>query len=112
MKISEITSENLLEMPIEIDQDPNNPTIRGHQGANTMTLKGRIILARQQLRELYEMSESDSLAVWEQIAKKSKGGVHVGLEQNLEQIRHGIEELVKARKAGGPKSRGISKDIG
>jgi hypothetical protein len=40
----------------------------------------------------------------------------MGLEQNLEQIRHGISELVQARKTGKqfpPKARGdIDKHIG
>jgi hypothetical protein len=36
----------------------------------------------------------------------------MGLAQNLEQIRHGIEELVAKRKKGGVQSRGIDKHIG
>ena len=35
----------------------------------------------------------------------------MGLEQNLEQIRHGIEELSKKRAKGGIPSRGIDKNI-
>jgi hypothetical protein len=35
----------------------------------------------------------------------------MGLEQNLEQIRHGIEELSNKRAKGGVQSRGIDKNI-
>jgi hypothetical protein len=101
------------EAPIAMDPaEPNNPTIHNHQKANTMTLKGRIMSARAQLQELAELSESDSLLVWEQICKKAKGGMFMGLEQNLEQIRHGIEQLAAKRKQGGRGSRGITPGIG
>jgi len=36
----------------------------------------------------------------------------MGLEQNLEQIRHGIQELAHKRKKGGVQSRGIDRNIG
>ena len=36
----------------------------------------------------------------------------MGLEQNLEQIRHGISELAAKRKKGGVSSKGIDKNIG
>jgi hypothetical protein len=68
--------------------------------------------ARAQLRELAQLAESDSLLVWEEICKKSKGGMFMGLEQNLEQIRHGISELAAKRRKGGVNSRGIDKNIG
>ena len=103
----------LVEAPIEMDpSEPNNPTIYGHDKANPMTLKGRIMQARGQLKELARMADSDELVVWQQIVKLSKGGIFMGLEQNFEQIRHGIEELAKKRKKGGINSRGINKDIG
>jgi len=109
MKESALVSE----APIAMDPaEPNNPTIHNHQKANTMSLKGRIASARAQLQELAELSESDSLLAWEQICKKAKGGMFMGLEQNLEQIRHGIEELAKQRRKGGTSSRGIDKNIG
>ena len=102
----------LLEMPIEPSGDPNDPTVYGHEKANPMSLKGRIMSARAQLKELAELSESDELVVWEKITRLSKGGMFMGLEQNLEQIRHGIEELAAKRKRGGVASRGIDKGIG
>jgi hypothetical protein len=105
--------ESIAEAPIAMDPaEPNNPTIHNHQKANTMTLKGRIMSARAQLQELAELSESDSLLVWEQICKKAKGGMFMGLEQNLEQIRHGIEQLAAKRKQGGRGSRGITPGLG
>ena len=101
------------EAPIAMDPaEPNNPTIHNHQKANTMSLKGRIMSARAQLKELAELAESDSLLAWEEICKKAKGGMFMGLEQNLEQIRHGISELAKQRRKGGVASRGIDKHIG
>ena len=107
------SAQSVSEAPIAMDPaEPNNPTIHNYQKANTMSLKGRIASARAQLQELAELSESNSLLVWEQICKKAKGGMFMGLEQNLEQIRHGIEELAKQRRKGGTASRGIDKHIG
>lgn len=100
------------ETPIEMTGDPNDPTVYGHEKANPMSLKGRIMSARAQLKELAQMAESDDLAVWEQITKLHKGGMFMGLAQNLEQVRHGIEQLAVKRKQGGVTSRGIDKTIG
>ena len=100
------------ETPIEMTGDPNDPTVYGHEKANPMSLKGRIMSARAQLKELAQMAESDDLAVWEQITKLHKGGMFMGLAQNLEQVRHGIEQLAAKRKQGGVTSRGIDKTIG
>ena len=82
----------LTEAPIAATDNPNDPMIYGHQKANPMTLQGRIQQARGQCRD-------------------AKGGMMMGLEQNLEQIRHGIEELNKKRAKGGTQSRGIDKNI-
>ena len=102
----------LLEMPIEPTGDPNDPTVYGHERANPMSLKGRIQQARNQLQELAKAAESDGLIVWESLCKIAKGGMFMGLEQNLEQIRHGITELAAKRRKGGVASRGIDKHIG
>lgn len=99
------------EMPIDMTGDPNDPHVYGHEKANPMSLKGRIQQARNQLNELANMAESDELVVWEKITRLSKGGMFMGLEQNLEQIRHGIEQLAAKRKQGGVASRGIDKNI-
>ena len=99
-------------MPIATGDEPNNPTIYGHEKANTMSLKGRIQQARAQLKELAELADSNELAAWERITQLHKGGMFMGLAQNLEQIRHGIEELAAKRRRGGVASRGIDKNIG
>ena len=106
MKVTE-----LLETPIDMTGDPNDPVIYGHEKANPMSLKGRIMSARAQLKELAQAAESNDLAVWQDICAKAKGGMFMGLEQNLEQIRHGIAELAAKRKKGGLGSRGIDKNI-
>ena len=103
---------DLLETPIDMTGDPNDPTVHGHQQANPMSLKGRIQQARGQLKELAELADSNELVAWERICKLAKGGMFMGLEQNLEQIRHGIEQLAAKRKQGGVASRGIDKNIG
>jgi hypothetical protein len=86
-----------------------DPMIHGHNKANSMTLKGRILQTRKQLQELAQMAASDDLAQWHQICKLAKGGMFMGLEQNLEQVRHGLEELAAKRKKGGIASRGIER---
>jgi uncharacterized Ntn-hydrolase superfamily protein len=106
------SKQDVAEAPIDMTGDPNDPTVYGHQKANPMSLKGRIMQARAQLKELAELSESDELIVWEKITRLSQGGMFMGLEQNLEQIRHGINELAAKRKQGGVASRGIDKNIG
>lgn len=104
-----VADQLTLEAPIAATDDPMDPVIHGHEKANPMTLKGRILQTRKQLQELARMAESDDLATWVQITKLAKGGMFMGLEQNLEQVRHGLEELVAKRKKGGVQSRGIDK---
>jgi hypothetical protein len=109
-QMSETVADQLtLEAPIANTDDPMDPMIHGHNKANPMNLKGRIFQARKQLQELAQMAESDDLGTWVQITKLAKGGMFMGLEQNLEQIRHGLEELAAKRKKGGVQSRGIEK---
>ena len=108
MKITDLLNE----APIDMTGDPNDPIIYGHAKANTMSLKGRIVQARNQLKELAELADSDDLVAWEKITRLAKGEMFMGLEQNLEQIRHGIEQLAAKRKQGGVASRGIDKNIG
>lgn len=111
-KKKKVKESTVVEVPIEPSGDPNDPTIYGHEKANPMSLKGRIQQARNQLQNLAHMAQSDDLIVWERICKLAKGGMFMGLEQNLEQIRHGISELAAKRKKGGVQSRGIDKNIG
>lgn len=112
-QLAERVVNKMSESPIAMDPaEPNNPTIHSHEKANPMSLKGRIQQTRNQLKELANMAESDDLIVWEKITQLAKGGMFMGLEQNLEQIRHGISELAAKRKKGGVTSRGIDKNIG
>jgi len=97
------------ETPIASTDDPMDPMIHGHEKANPMRLKDRINQTRRQLKELAQMAESDDFSTWIQICKLAKGGMFMGLEQNLEQVRHGLEELAKKRSKGGAQSRGIEK---
>jgi hypothetical protein len=108
MKITDLLNE----APIDMTGDPNDPTVYGHEKANPMSLKGRIMSARAQLKELAELADSDDLVAWERITRLHKGGMFMGLAQNLEQIRHGIEELAAKRRKGGTASRGIDRNIG
>lgn len=104
-----VVAAQINEAPIASTDDPMDPVIHGHEKANPMNLKGRIFQARKQLQELAQMAESNDLSTWVQITKLAKGGMFMGLEQNLEQIRHGLEELAAKRKKGGVSSRGIDK---
>jgi hypothetical protein len=104
-----VAAAQMNEAPIANTDDPMDPMIHGHEKANPMNLKGRIFQARKQLQELAQMAESNDLSTWVQITKLAKGGMFMGLEQNLEQIRHGLEELAAKRKKGGVASRGIEK---
>lgn len=104
-----VVAAQMNEAPIASTDDPMDPVIHGHEKANPMNLKGRIFQARKQLQELAQMAESNDLSTWVQITKLAKGGMFMGLEQNLEQIRHGLEELAAKRKKGGVSSRGIDK---
>lgn len=106
------SNQEISEVPIEPMDDPNDPVVYGHQKANPMSLKGRIMQARAQLKDLAERAQSDDLLVWQGICQDAKGGLFMGLEQNLEQIRHGIAELAAKRKKGGVQSKGIDKNIG
>jgi hypothetical protein len=109
-QMSETVADQLtMEMPIAATDNPMDPMIHSHNKANPMSLKGRILQTRKQLQELAQMAESDDLAQWHQICKLAKGGMFMGLEQNLEQVRHGLEELAAKRKKGGVQSRGIDK---
>jgi hypothetical protein len=101
------------EMAIDTNpEDPNSPTIHSHKGANAMSLKGRIMQARAQLKELGQMADANNLAVWQRISKLALGGgTSMGLVQNLEQIEHGIAELSAKRSKGGIASRGIESGI-
>ena len=96
------------EAPIEMDpQEPMNPTVYGHQGANPAELKTRMMRAKGQLTDLAQRAQNASPLEWESISRNFSE-----LAMNIEQIRHALEELAKVRKQGGIRSRGIDKNIG
>ena len=96
------------EAPIEMDPtEPMNPTIYGHQGANPTKLKTRMLRAAGQLKDLATRAQTDSALGWESIARNFDE-----LAMNIEQIRHGIQQLAELRAKGGINSRGIDRHIG
>lgn len=93
------------EAPIDYNpQEPMNPLVYGHKGVNQSTLKGRIMRARAQMKELAQDADSNDLLTWQRIVRHWPE-----LSMNIDQIDHGIQELVALRKKGGVKSRGIDK---
>lgn len=104
-----VADQLTLEAPLMPTDDPMNPMIHGHEKANPMRLKDRIAQTRRQLQELARMAESNEFSTWMEITKLAKGGMFMGLEQNLEQVRHGLEELAAKRRKGGVQSKGIEK---
>ena len=96
------------ESPLDFDKEnPVASTIHSHKGVNPASIEARIMRARGQLRELAEMASSNELIVWESIARHFPE-----LAMNIEQIRHGIDELATIRKGGGRRVHNIPKDIG
>jgi hypothetical protein len=96
------------EAPLDFDKEnPMASTIHSHQGVNPASIEARIMRARGQLKDLAAKAESSELIVWESIARHFPE-----LAMNIEQIRHGIEELAKIRKGGGRRVHNIDKHIG
>jgi hypothetical protein len=96
------------EAPIEMDPtEPMNPTIYGHHGVNPAKLKTRMLRAAGQLKDLATRAQTDSALGWESIARNFDE-----LSMNIEQIRHGIQQLAELRAKGGINSRGIDRHIG
>jgi hypothetical protein len=95
------------EAPLDFDKEnPTASTIYGHK-SNPGSIEYRIMRARAQLKELAQQADSNELIVWESIARHFPE-----LAMNIEEIRHGIEELAKIRKGGGRRVHNIPKDIG
>ena len=96
------------EAPLDFDKDvPAASTIHSHQGVNPASIEARIMRARGQLKDLAERAQTNDLLTWEHITKQFPE-----LAMNMEQIRHGIEELAKIRKQGGRRTANIPKHIG
>jgi hypothetical protein len=104
MKINEL----LTEAPIDFDpSEPMNPLVHSHQGANPGKLQFRMLRAAGQLKDLAKRAENAGPLEWETISKNFSE-----LAMNVEQIKHGLEELAAQRKKGGVRSRGIDPNIG
>jgi len=104
MKLNEI----LTEAPIEFDPaNPMDPLVYGHKGANPGKLQYRMLRAARQLKDLADRADSASPVEWEMISRNFEE-----LAMNIEQIKHGLEELSARRKKGGRGSRGIDPNIG
>jgi hypothetical protein len=84
-----------------------NPMIHSHQGANPAKLQYRMARAAAQFKELAKRAENGSAIGWESIARQFGE-----LAMNVEQIKHGLDELATIRKKGGKGSRGIDPNIG
>ncbi len=95
--------EPVAEAPIEMDPaDPMDPMIYGHEKANPGKLKYRMMRAERQLSDLADRAKNASPAEWQIISKQFSE-----LSMNINQIKHGLEELGKVRRKGGVRSRGI-----
>jgi hypothetical protein len=94
------------EMSVELDK--NNPLkSRINHKSNPGSIEYRIMRARRQLKDLAQMSESNDLLTWETIARHFPE-----LAMNIEEVRHGIEELAKIKKGGGRRSANIPSGLG
>lgn len=98
---------NVAEAPLDFDKEnPSASTIYGHK-SNPGSIEYRIMRARAQLKDLAQQADSNELIVWESISKHFPE-----LAMNIEEIRHGIEELAKIRRGGGRRVHNIPKEIG
>ena len=98
--------EDISEAPIEMDKDdPMDPMIYG-TGANPGKLKYRMMRAAGQFKDLAARVDKASPAEWQTMIRQFDE-----LKMNVEQIKHGLEELAKIRKKGGIRSRGIDLNI-
>jgi len=94
------------EMPIEFNKENPIQSQIKHK-SNPGSIEYRIMRARSQIKDLAARVDSNELIVWEGIARQFPE-----LAMNIEEIRHGIEELAKIRKGGGRRSHNIDKRIG
>ena len=94
------------EMPIEFNKENPIQSQINHK-SNPGSIEYRIMRARSQIKDLATRVDSNELIVWESITRQFPE-----LAMNIEEIRHGIEELAKIRKGGGRRSHNIDKHIG
>jgi len=95
------------EAPIELDiEKPMSSMVHSHKGANPGSIEYRIMRARNQLKELAKLAESNDPLVWEHISK-----LFPELQMNIEQVAHGLSELGKEKRKGGVRSKNIPKGL-
>jgi hypothetical protein len=98
---------NVAEAPLNFNQDePLGSEIVNHKGVNPASIQARMMRARRQLKELADWAESNDPGVWQHIAN-----LFPELEMNIEQVRHGLEELAKVKKMGGTRTRNIPSSV-
>ena len=101
------TLDNMIdEMTIEFNKENPIQSQINHK-SNPGSIEYRIMRARSQIKDLATRVDSNELVVWESITRQFPE-----LAMNIEEIRHGIEELAKIRKGGGRRSHNIDKHIG
>ena len=94
---------NVSETPIDFNKDdPMGSEIHSHQGVNPASIRTRMMRASRQMAELAEMAKSDDPRIWQHLAK-----LFPELAMNIEQVRHGIEQLAEIKSKGGRRSANI-----
>ena len=93
----------LSEMAINFNKDdPLGSEIVNHQGVNPASIRTRMMRATRQLADLTEMAKSNDPLVWQHLAR-----LFPELAMNIEQVRHGIEQLAEIKRKGGRRSANI-----
>jgi|APCry1669189844_1035258.scaffolds.fasta_scaffold04620_2 hypothetical protein len=93
----------LAEMAVNFNKDsPLDSEIINHKGVNPASIRTRMARAGRQLTELAEMAKSDDPRIWQHLAN-----LFPELEMNIEQVRHGIEQLAEIKSKGGRRSVNI-----
>lgn len=101
-----IKEDQVDEAPIDFDpSEPMNPMIHS-AGGNPAKLQYRMMRAAAQLKDLASRAQGASPSEWQTISKHFDE-----LTMNINQIKHGLEELAKQRRKGGVRSRGIDPHI-
>jgi len=94
---------SLGETPLDFNKDePMSSTIHSHQGVNPASIRSRMLRASKQMSELAEMAKSENPNVWQHLAR-----LFPELSMNVEQVKHGIEELAEIKAKGGRRSANI-----
>lgn len=103
-----IMQDPMAETPLDFNPaSPMDSEIHSHQGVNPASIKSRMMRAARQLADLAEKAESNNPIVWQHIAS-----LFPELAMNIEQVRHGVEELAKIKKGGGVRSKNIPSGLG